>query len=76
MADVTCDPSALVAAAKCFDLDKSVRSQVELFILATIAGMPTDRAGVEAIVKASKCFNIDKSLHDQVELYLLCQAAQ
>lgn len=72
---ISCDPAALVAAAKCFDIDKSVRDQVELYELAVIAGLGTDKAAVEAMVRESRCFNIDKSLREPLKIYLLCQAA-
>jgi hypothetical protein len=72
---LNCDPAAAVAAAKCWDLDPSLRDQVELYLLAVIAGLPTDKAGVAAAVQASKCWNIDKSLVEPVKLFLTCQAA-
>ena len=71
---VNCDPAALVAESKCFDLDSSVKDRVELYLLARNAGLGIDRAAVEAMVAASKCFDIDKSLREPLKLYLLCQA--
>ena len=69
---LNCDPSALVAAAKCFEcIPESMQKSVELYLLAVIAGGSLDPA---TLVKNAKCFMcISKSMRDSVEEYLLCQ---
>lgn len=63
----------IVAKSACFDIDPAVRPQVELYLLALLAGLPTNRTGVEDIVAASKCFNVPPEVREQVRLYLLYQ---
>ena len=69
---VNCDPSALVAAAKCFEcIPPSMQKSVELYLLAVAAGGSLDPS---TLVRNAKCFScIPKSMREPVEEYLLCQ---
>ena len=71
---LTCDPAALVTAAKCFDcIPRDMQEPLELYLLAVIAGGSLDPA---TLVKAAACFQcIPKSERENVREYLLCKAA-
>lgn len=76
MPAVNCDPAALVEAAKCMEcIPKAMQLPVELYLLASIAGLPTDKAGVDAIVEAARCFACARGMLPEVQAYLLCQIA-
>jgi len=74
---ISCDPATIVAQAKCFNcVPPQMRKPVELYLLATIGGLATDKAGVAAIVKAAACFQcITPEEKFMVEAYLLAQLA-
>lgn len=74
---VSCDPASIVSQAKCFEcVPRSMQKPVELYLLAKIANMATDKASVAAIVAAASCFDcVPHSMRDAVEEYLLAQIA-
>ena len=74
MATLTCDPAALVAAAKCFEcVPPEMREPLELYLMATIAGGSMDPA---TLVKDAACFQcIPQSERGNVLLYLTCKGA-
>lgn len=71
---ISCDPAALVAAAKCFEcVPPEMQKPLELYLLALAAAVDTSPAGVQALVANAKCFTcIPRSMRDAVEEYLLC----
>lgn len=74
---VSCDPAAIVAQAKCFTcVPHEMRKPVELYLLAKIGGLGTDKASVAAIVQSAACFQcIPDEMRSAVEAYLLAQLA-
>ncbi len=79
MAIISTDPQTLAAAANCFNCIIPVGEQlaVQTYILAVIAGLPTDQAGVQALVNAARCFSCTIPPGDQlaVQNYILAQLA-
>jgi len=71
---ISCAPADLVSASACFEcVPREAQKQVELYLLALIAGGSMDPA---TIVKNAACFAcIPKAMHDAVAEYLLCQIA-
>lgn len=74
---ISCTPSDLVAAAKCFQcVPSGMEQSVQMYLLATIAGLGTDQAAIQQIVANAKCFNcVPPEMAEPVLLYLTCQAA-
>ena len=72
MPDLTCDPAALVADAKCFScIPKEMQGPVIIYLLADISGSTLDPA---ALVRAAKCFQcIPREVIEDVQTFLLCQ---
>lgn len=71
---VSCDPTDLAAAAKCFIcLDVAQREAIKTYLLAVIAGGSTDP---NTLMEAAKCFVcIPPDKQKQIQTYLLCQIA-
>jgi len=79
MAQVSSDPLVLAAAANCFMQCVPVGQQMAVnnYLLAVIAGLPTDAAGVQAIVNNARCFMQCVPPGDQLAVgnYILSQIA-
>lgn len=74
---ISCDPATIVTQAKCFScVPRSMQRAVELYLLAKIGGLATDKASVAAIVSAAKCFEcVPDEMREAVEIYLLANLA-
>jgi hypothetical protein len=73
---ISCEPSDLVAAAKCFCFDKKTESAVELYLLALLAGGSMDPSTLAQAAAAAGFMGIqDKRQIDGMRLYLMCEAA-
>jgi hypothetical protein len=71
---ITCDPAALVAAAKCFNcIPKQMQKPVELYLLAVAAGGSLDPKVIEAAAAPFRA--IPRQMQEVVEQYLLCKIA-
>lgn len=76
---VSCVPADLMAASKCFQecLTPEQVEVVSTYLLAVIAGLPTDRAGVQTLVTSAKCFKtcMTPEQRELARTYLLCKIA-
>ena len=69
---LVCDPAALTKAAACFQcIPKEMQEDVELYLLAVIAGGSTDPKVLSAAAAGFR----GVANKDEVRLYLLCKAA-
>ncbi len=79
MAQTSTDPLVLAAAANCILCIIPIGQQlaVQTYLLATIAGLPTDAAGAQALVTAASCFMqcIPPSDQIAVQNWILAQLA-
>lgn len=79
MAIASTDPKVLVQNAKCFLSCLTPKEQlgVQTYLLAVVAGVPTDAAGVKNLVQQAKCFLSCVPPSEQLPLqnYLLAQLA-
>ncbi len=77
MAQASSDPLVLAAAANCFLQCIPIGEQlaVQTYLLAVIAGLPTDSAGVANLVNSARCFMQCIPSGDQlaVQNYILAQ---
>jgi len=77
MSQASTDPLVLAAAANCFLQCIPIGSQlaVQTYLLAVIAGLPTDAAGAAKLANDARCFMQCISPGDQLALqnYLLSQ---
>lgn len=75
MAISSTDPKVLAGLAKCFAcLTPQQQQAVTNYLLATIAGLPTNAAGVDAIAAAAKCFMcLESGQQMAVSNYILAQ---
>ena len=71
---IACDSASLTTAAKCFScIHKSQQANVELYLLAVLAGGSLDPA---TLVRQAKCFScVPTEMRAAVEIMLLCNAA-
>jgi hypothetical protein len=79
MAQTSTDPLVLAAAANCIMQCIPVGQQlsVQTYLLAVIAGLPTDAAGAAKLANDARCFTQCISPGDQlaVQNYILAQLA-
>jgi len=79
MAQTSTDPQVLAAAANCFNCIVPIGEQLAIqnYLLATIAGLPTDAAGVQDLVNKARCFSCFVPPGDQLAVgnYILAQIA-
>ncbi len=79
MAIASSDPKVLAQAAKCFACYTPAQQlAIQSYLLAVIAGLPTNAAGVDAIALAAKCFMpscIPSGYELSIQNYLLSQIA-
>ena len=68
---ISCTPSDLAAAAKCFCFDAKTMAEVKLYLLAQIAGLGARTPA--QLADAAKCYCFDPVTAKKVEAYLLCQ---
>ena len=68
---ISCTPSDLAVAAKCFCLPSGTQQAINTYLLAVIAGGSTDPA---TLAIAAKNFQgIPPQILIQIQAYLLCQ---
>lgn len=70
---VSCTPSDLAAAAKCYCFDKETTQRIKLYLLAVIADK--DDLDPEELDALAKCYCFSEETAKRVENYLLCQIA-
>lgn len=72
---INCDPTSLMAAARCMScLTPDQRSLVQTYLLAVIAGVATDKAGVSRLMQQASCFScLTPEQHLMIQTYLECQ---
>ena len=79
MAQTSTDPLVLAAAANCFlqCIPVGYQLAIQTYLLATIAGLPTDQAGVQTLVNNATCFMqcIPPSDQIAVQNWILAQLA-
>lgn len=69
---VSCDPNALVDAAKCFScLPPVTNLEVQTYLLAVLAGVTTDPNALAALANQFKTLSPTTLI--EVQTYLLCQ---
>src|SRR5439155_15950423 len=77
MAQTSTDPLVLAAAANCFLQCIPIGEQlaVQTYLLAVIAGLPTDSAGAQSLANSARCFMQCIPPGDQlaVQNYILTQ---
>lgn len=77
MAQASTDPLVLAAQANCFMqcIPIGMQLAVQTYLLAVIAGLPTDSAGVQTLVNNARCFTQCIPPGDQlaVQNYILAQ---
>lgn len=69
---VSCQPSDLESAAKCFEcLTSKQKETIQTYLLAVIAGGSLDP---KVLMTSAKCFQcLTPQEQQQVQVYLLCQ---
>ena len=72
MPALSCDPAALVAAAKCGTcLGPKTHLEIQTYLLTLIAGVSPD---LPTLTQASKCFKcVPSETLLEIQTYLLCQ---
>jgi len=77
VAQTSTDPQVLAAAANCIlqCIPPGYQLAVQTYLLATIAGLPTDAAGAQTLVNNARCFMQCVPPGDQlaVQNYILAQ---
>lgn len=70
---LSCEPSDLIASAKCFDcIPKDMQSALQTYLLAVIAGGSLDPS---TLLAEAKCFQFTEEIQQRIQTYLLCQIA-
>lgn len=68
---LSCEPSDLVAAAKCFDcIPKEMQMALQTYLLAVIAGGSLDP---KTLMEQAKCFQFPDHIQQQIQTMLLCE---
>lgn len=68
---LSCLPSDLIAAAKCFDcVPKELQPALQTYLLAVIANGSLDP---KSLLEQAKCFQFPESIQQQIQTMLLCQ---
>jgi hypothetical protein len=70
---ISCEPSDLAEAAKCFCLSDHTQTAVQTYLLAVIAGGSLDPNVLQEDAKAFRGLSTEKLL--DIQAYLLCQIA-
>lgn len=68
---ISCDPSALANAARCFDncIPLGMQPAVQAYIMAVILGKDGD---IKSLLKEAKCYQCLDGMQLAVQSYILC----